>query len=335
MTTSYTKHVAREGARAGQWVDCNAKVQCRNGGKHISYQTLETVRLWVQKQGNGAYFPSKNVRMEHVEQFIKLSTEEQLQALTEYNEYRAQVRANYLAREDKAQEKRLAQRQARLSNMSANPAPSRIANPNPRTRNPEEALADPKNIVYRQGLLNGFNKDVEKLYSVPFGSEEYKKVEAEIMSKDWSSLKGFLPSGIKSYSNEATLNMYKYIVAGRYSGSEEYRTALKAIHYEKAKQASSYVQNGVQIPRTVSNPKIRQLEAIVAKFESANYDLRNITRTAKNVEKEYVGKREKTLKAEIKEDKKYKRQALGLSASIVDWYDDFKSGKGLPNIKEF
>lgn len=38
------KHVAKKGKQAGQFVPCNAKVKCRNGGVHISSQTYKLVR---------------------------------------------------------------------------------------------------------------------------------------------------------------------------------------------------------------------------------------------------------------------------------------------------
>jgi len=42
------KHVQETGEKAGQWVDCPAKIQCRNGGIHISAETLKAVQLFHQ-----------------------------------------------------------------------------------------------------------------------------------------------------------------------------------------------------------------------------------------------------------------------------------------------
>jgi len=48
---SEKKHVAKSGARAGQWVTCTAKANCRNGGTHISSHTLNDARNWLSNAG--------------------------------------------------------------------------------------------------------------------------------------------------------------------------------------------------------------------------------------------------------------------------------------------
>lgn len=41
------KHVAKNGAKAGQWVDCPAKTKCRNGGLHVTAETLLGTQKWL------------------------------------------------------------------------------------------------------------------------------------------------------------------------------------------------------------------------------------------------------------------------------------------------
>lgn len=45
------KHIAGRGAKAGQWVTCNAKNKCRLGGQHISEQTFYAARVWLDEKG--------------------------------------------------------------------------------------------------------------------------------------------------------------------------------------------------------------------------------------------------------------------------------------------
>lgn len=47
------KHVAGSGIRKGQWVTCNAKNECRLGGQHITEQTLNATRIWLDEKGIG------------------------------------------------------------------------------------------------------------------------------------------------------------------------------------------------------------------------------------------------------------------------------------------
>lgn len=63
------KHIAKSGAKEGQWVECPAQVKCRNGGMHISSMTFDDTKRWLA--GKGEKYTSKDVTREHVEAFLE------------------------------------------------------------------------------------------------------------------------------------------------------------------------------------------------------------------------------------------------------------------------
>lgn len=85
-----TRHVAASGTRAGQWVTCNAKNQCRLGGSHISERDFYATRAWLQENND----PKKatDVTKDDVERF---------QAATVNDKRKWEVAAEKLARKNK------------------------------------------------------------------------------------------------------------------------------------------------------------------------------------------------------------------------------------------
>jgi len=74
MTTQHAdisaqKHVAKTGARAGQWVTCGAATRCRNGGMHISAEQLSITQHWLALQNIKK--PLKQLTLTDVERFRK------------------------------------------------------------------------------------------------------------------------------------------------------------------------------------------------------------------------------------------------------------------------
>jgi hypothetical protein len=44
------KHIAKSGKQAGQWVACGARIQCENGGLHVSSEDLTLGRMLHYKK---------------------------------------------------------------------------------------------------------------------------------------------------------------------------------------------------------------------------------------------------------------------------------------------
>lgn len=68
------KHIAKTGAKAGQWVNCSAK-QCRNGGTHVEAETFYAAHQWLQRNGNKVLI--KEVNAQHIKNFSKEPSEVQ------------------------------------------------------------------------------------------------------------------------------------------------------------------------------------------------------------------------------------------------------------------
>lgn len=65
-----SKHIAASGAKAGQWVNCPAKQNCRNGGTHVSSETLSYARMLHQEQ-TGVYISRiTEIPLEVVENYL-------------------------------------------------------------------------------------------------------------------------------------------------------------------------------------------------------------------------------------------------------------------------
>lgn len=81
-------HVARTGANAGKWVECHAKVKCRNGeaSGHITYHILSNMHSWRSRE-TGQRYGIKNVTREDVQRFFALSSEDRQEILKTNQEY--------------------------------------------------------------------------------------------------------------------------------------------------------------------------------------------------------------------------------------------------------
>lgn len=65
------KHVAKSGAKMGQWVACPAEKSCRNGGQHVTDKVLSTVVLW-KSESAGRRVPMKDISLQDVQNFDAL-----------------------------------------------------------------------------------------------------------------------------------------------------------------------------------------------------------------------------------------------------------------------
>jgi hypothetical protein len=75
------KHVAKTGARTGQWVKCSAKEGgCRNKSRHVTDTTLAAVRIMKNKDSN-SYVPLNTLTEKDVEEFDKVSDAEKTELL--------------------------------------------------------------------------------------------------------------------------------------------------------------------------------------------------------------------------------------------------------------
>lgn len=70
-----TKHVAKSGDKAGQWVNCNAQTRCRNEGLHISEKQFYAVQAWLKETKTRKN--AKDVTRYDAVDFLALSKKEQ------------------------------------------------------------------------------------------------------------------------------------------------------------------------------------------------------------------------------------------------------------------
>jgi hypothetical protein len=81
-------HIAATGQKAGQWVNCPAKIQCKIGGTHASDNAIRLVHDW-KNDNTESYVPKKALTLNDYQEFKALPQETQesyAQALQEKTE---------------------------------------------------------------------------------------------------------------------------------------------------------------------------------------------------------------------------------------------------------
>lgn len=68
------KHLQASGIKKGQWVTCNAKVKCRNGGTHVDDNVLTQIQKNFEVHGKNV--PLSKITEEDVKKFEKSANEE-------------------------------------------------------------------------------------------------------------------------------------------------------------------------------------------------------------------------------------------------------------------
>jgi len=89
------KHVAKSGAKVGQWVKCTAEEGgCRNKSRHVSDTTLAAVRI-MKNKGNDKYVPLNTLTAKDVDEYDNVPDSEKEELLNAVNDERkaAELRA--------------------------------------------------------------------------------------------------------------------------------------------------------------------------------------------------------------------------------------------------
>lgn len=73
---STSLHQAASGAKKGEWVACNAELNCRNqGSTHISHEKMKELKTAL-KNSTGKFFPMNKITLNMVDSFLKAEEKE-------------------------------------------------------------------------------------------------------------------------------------------------------------------------------------------------------------------------------------------------------------------